>query len=80
MAIVPPIGRSQLSKIRNSDRVARTCHSPLSRGGAVEQQISAAPRMTNIEDGTSRYVLGIINEFGTKRISPVSIRDSQLLS
>jgi membrane-associated protease RseP (regulator of RpoE activity) len=24
--------------------------------------------MTNIDDGTSRYVLGIVNEFGTKRI------------
>jgi membrane-associated protease RseP (regulator of RpoE activity) len=28
--------------------------------------------MTDIDDGTSRYVLGIINEFGTKRLSPVS--------
>ena len=28
--------------------------------------------MTDIEDGTSRYVLGIINEFGTKKMSPVS--------
>jgi membrane-associated protease RseP (regulator of RpoE activity) len=27
--------------------------------------------MTDIDDGTSRYVLGIINEFGTKRISPL---------
>ena len=38
----------------------------------VDQQIIAAPRMTDIDDGTSRYVLGIINEFGTKRLDPVT--------
>ena len=59
---------NQLSKIRNSQ--GRELVFTISRGG-VEQQISAAPRMTNIEDGTSRYVLGIINEFGTKRINPI---------
>lgn len=59
---------NQLSKIRNSQ--GRELVFTVSRGG-VEQQISAAPRMTNIEDGTSRYVLGIINEFGTKRIDPI---------
>lgn len=58
---------NQLSKIRNSQ--GRELVFTISRGG-VEQQISAAPRMTNIDDGSSRYVLGIINEFGTKRISP----------
>lgn len=59
---------NQLSKIRNSQ--GRELVFTVSRGG-VEQEISAAPRMTNIEDGSSRYVLGIINEFGTKRISPI---------
>lgn len=59
---------NQLSKIRNSQ--GRELVFTISRGG-VEQKISAAPRMTNIEDGSSRYVLGIINEFGTKRISPI---------
>ena len=59
---------NQLSKIRNSQ--GRELVFTISRGG-VEQEISAAPRMTNIEDGSSRYVLGIINEFGTKRISPI---------
>lgn len=59
---------NQLSKIRNSQ--GRELVFTISRDG-VEQKISAAPRMTNIEDGSSRYVLGIINEFGTKRISPI---------
>lgn len=59
---------NQLLKIRNSQ--GRELVFTISRDG-VEQKISAAPRMTNIEDGSSRYVLGIINEFGTKRISPI---------
>lgn len=57
----------QLSKIRNSQ--GRELKFIIKRGG-VEQTISAAPRMTKIEDGSSRYVLGIINEFGTKRVGP----------
>ncbi|MEY4498242.1 MAG: hypothetical protein RJA40_347 [Actinomycetota bacterium] len=61
--------QSQLQKIRDSK--GRDLTFTIKRGG-VEQTITAAPRMTNIEDGTSRYVLGIINEFGTKRISPVT--------
>jgi membrane-associated protease RseP (regulator of RpoE activity) len=60
---------SQLSKIRDSS--GRTLTFTILRGG-VEQEIKAAPRMTNIDDGSSRYVLGIINEFGTKRISPIT--------
>jgi membrane-associated protease RseP (regulator of RpoE activity) len=37
--------------------------------------------MTEIDDGSTRYVLGIINEFGTKRLSPVaSISDAAELT
>ena len=61
--------QSQLQKIRDSK--GRDLTFTIKRDG-VEQTITAAPRMTNIEDGTSRYVLGIINEFGTKRISPAT--------
>ena len=57
--------QSQLNKIRNSKGADLTFI--INRGGS-ELEISAAPRMTNIDDGTSRYVLGIINKFGTKRI------------
>lgn len=59
---------SQLQKIRDSK--GRDLTFTIKRDGA-EQTITAAPRLTNIEDGTSRYVLGIVNEFGTKRISPI---------
>ncbi len=57
--------QSQLNKIRNSKGADLTFI--IIRGGS-EIEITAAPRMTNIDDGTSRYVLGIINKFGTKRI------------
>ena len=60
--------QKQLLKIRNSK--GRELSFIIKRGG-VEQTITATPRMTKIEDGTSRYVLGIVNEFGTKRVSPV---------
>jgi len=60
--------QDQLLKIRNSEGKPLTF--TIKRGG-VEQTITASPRMTNIDDGTSRYVLGIINEFGTKRIDPL---------
>jgi membrane-associated protease RseP (regulator of RpoE activity) len=59
--------QDQLDKIRNSK--GRDLTFIVKRSG-VEQQIIAAPRMTDIDDGTSRYVLGIINEFGTKRLDP----------
>jgi len=61
--------QSQLNKIRNSKGKVLTF--TIKRGG-TEMSISAAPRMTDIDDGTSRYVLGIINEFGSKRLSPIS--------
>jgi len=61
--------QDQLDKIRNSK--GRDLTFVVKRDG-VEQEIIAAPRMTNIDDGTSRYVLGIINEFGTKRLDPVT--------
>jgi membrane-associated protease RseP (regulator of RpoE activity) len=61
--------QDQLDKIRNSK--GRELTFTIKRDG-IEQQISAAPRMTDIDDGTSRYVLGIINEFGTKRIDPAT--------
>jgi membrane-associated protease RseP (regulator of RpoE activity) len=57
--------QGQLNKIRNSK--GRDLTFTINRGGS-EIEITAAPRMTNIDDGTSRYVLGIVNEFGTKRI------------
>jgi membrane-associated protease RseP (regulator of RpoE activity) len=57
--------QDQLDKIRNSK--GRDLRFTIKRDG-IEQQIIAAPRMTDIDDGTSRYVFGIINEFGTKRI------------
>ncbi|CAN2209821.1 COG0750 Predicted membrane-associated Zn-dependent proteases 1 [Candidatus Nanopelagicaceae bacterium] len=60
--------QSQLNKIRNSKGAELTF--TIQRGG-TESEITAAPRMTKIDDGTSRYVLGIINEFGTKRLSPL---------
>ena len=60
--------QSQLSKIRNSK--GRELTFTINRGG-TESEITAAPRMTDIDDGTSRYVLGIINQFGTKRLSPL---------
>jgi len=60
--------QDQLLKIRNSKGKPLTF--TIKRGG-IEQTITASPRMTNIDDGTSRYVLGIINEFGTKRINPL---------
>ena len=61
--------QDQLDKIRNSK--GRDLTFVVKRDG-IEQQIIAAPRMTDIDDGTSRYVLGIINEFGTKRLDPVT--------
>ena len=61
--------QDQLEKIRNSQ--GRELTITIKRNG-VEQEILAAPRMTDIEDGTSRYVLGIVNEFGTKRLGPVT--------
>ena len=70
--------QSQLTKIRNSQ--GKELIFTVKRDG-MEMDISAAPRMTDIEDGTSRYVLGIINEFGTKRLSPVtSIADAAELT
>ena len=57
--------QDQLDKIRNSQ--GRELIFTIKRDG-LERDISAAPRMTDIEDGTSRYVLGIVNEFGTKRL------------
>jgi len=61
--------QGQLSKIRNSKGAVLTF--TVNRGGS-EIDISAAPRMTQIDDGSSRYVLGIINKFGTKRLGPVT--------
>ncbi|CAB4533358.1 unannotated protein [freshwater metagenome] len=61
--------QDQLDKIRNSE--GRELTFTIKRDG-VEQDISASPRMTDIEDGTSRYVLGIVNEFGTKRLGIVT--------
>jgi membrane-associated protease RseP (regulator of RpoE activity) len=70
--------QNQLDKIRNSQGSELTF--TVIRGGS-EINISAAPRMTDIEDGSSRYVLGIVNEFGNKRISPVtSISDAAELT
>ena len=70
--------QNQLDKIRNSE--GKELIFTVKRDG-MEIDISAAPRMTDIEDGTSRYVLGIINEFGTKRLSPVtSIADAAKLT
>jgi membrane-associated protease RseP (regulator of RpoE activity) len=70
--------QSQLDKIRNSQ--GKELIFTINRGG-TEIDISAAPRMTDIDDGTSRYVLGIINEFGTKRMSPIaSISDAAELT
>ena len=70
--------QNQLDKIRNSQ--GKELIFTVKRDG-MEIDISAAPRMTDIEDGTSRYVLGIINEFGTKRLSPVtSIADAAKLT
>jgi membrane-associated protease RseP (regulator of RpoE activity) len=57
--------QNQLNKIRNSK--GRELTFTIKRDG-VEKEILAAPRMTDIKDGTSRYVLGIVNEFGTKRL------------
>ena len=61
--------QNQLDKIRNSQGSELTF--TINRGGA-EINISATPRMTEIEDGSSRYVLGIINEFGSKRLGPIT--------
>lgn len=61
--------QDQLDKIRNSK--GRDLTFTIKRDG-IEQQIVAAPRVTDIDDGTSRYVLGIINEFGTKRLDPAT--------
>ena len=70
--------QNQLDKIRNSQ--GKELIFTVNRDG-TEIDISAAPRMTDIDDGTSRYVLGIINEFGTKRMSPVtSISDAAELT
>ena len=70
--------QSQLDKIRNSKGKELTF--TIKRGG-TEIEIAVAPRMTDIDDGTSRYVLGIINEFGSKRLSPTaSISDAAELT
>jgi membrane-associated protease RseP (regulator of RpoE activity) len=70
--------QNQLDKIRNSQ--GKELIFTINRGG-TEIDISAAPRMTEIDDGSTRYVLGIINEFGTKRLSPVaSISDAAELT
>jgi len=70
--------QNQLDKIRNSQ--GKELIFTINRSG-TEIDISAAPRMTKIDDGTSRYVLGIINQFGTKRLSPVtSISDAAELT
>jgi len=60
--------QQQLRKIRNSKGSELTF--TIRRGG-TESEIKATPRMTKIDDGTSRYVLGIVNQFGTKRIGPL---------
>ena len=70
--------QNQLDKIRNSQ--GKELIFTVKRDG-MEIDISATPRMTEIDDGSSRYVLGIINEFGTKRLSPVaSISDAAELT
>jgi len=70
--------QNQLDKIRNSQ--GKELIFTINRSG-TEIDISAAPRMTKIDDGTSRYVLGIINQFGTKRLSPItSISDAAELT
>ena len=70
--------QNQLDKIRNSK--GKELIFTVKRDG-MEIDISATPRMTEIDDGSSRYVLGIINEFGTKRLSPVaSISDAAELT
>ena len=61
--------QGQVSKIRDSK--GRELIFTIKRSG-TEMEISASPRMTNIADGSSRYVLGIINQFGSKRIGPVT--------
>jgi membrane-associated protease RseP (regulator of RpoE activity) len=53
-----------LAKIRNSKGSDLTI--VVKRNGE-EITILAAPRLTKIDDGTERYVLGIINSVGTKR-------------
>jgi membrane-associated protease RseP (regulator of RpoE activity) len=61
--------QSDLSKIRNSQGSELTFI--VERDG-IEITLIAAPRLTEIEDGSERYVLGIINEVGTKRLGVVS--------
>ena len=60
--------QSQLDKIRNSN--GREITFTIKRDKQI-LEINAAPRMTDIEDGTQRYVLGVINEFGSKRVAPM---------
>jgi membrane-associated protease RseP (regulator of RpoE activity) len=55
-----------LAKIRGSRGSELTI--VVARNGE-EITIIAAPRLTKIDDGSERYVLGIINNVGTKRIS-----------
>ncbi len=55
-----------LAKIRGSRGSELTI--VVARNGE-EITIIAAPRLTKIDDGSERYVLGIINSVGTKRIS-----------
>jgi membrane-associated protease RseP (regulator of RpoE activity) len=57
------------AKIRNSQGSQLTI--VVKRGGQ-EITIVAAPRLTKINDGSERYVLGIVNEVGAKRVSVTS--------
>ena len=70
--------QNQLDKIRTSE--GKELIFTVKRDG-LEKDISAAPCITYFEFVTSLYVLGIINDFVTKRLSPVtSIADAAKLT
>ncbi|CAB4872500.1 unannotated protein [freshwater metagenome] len=64
--------------IRNSKGATLTF---LVKRGSQEITISAAPKLTKISKSESRYLLGVMNEIGTKRLNPVtSVKASAALT
>lgn len=64
--------------IRNSKGAELTF---LVKRGGEEIRLTATPKLTKIEGGQSRYLLGVMNEIGTKRLDPItSVKSSATLT
>jgi len=53
----------------------------LVKRGSEEITITAAPKLTKVSNTESRYLLGVMNEIGTKRVNPItSVKASATLT